>query len=257
MRIIRYFFYDTDFLVLLCCLVVSSSLFFYSDSDEVNFVRGHVADLTYVLSYPHIWYKDLLATKEENKILASEVFQLQLLNNSLISYQYENDRLREMLEFKNTSPLSLIPANITKAAIESYQLVVIDVGRNDLIEKNLSVVDVDGLIGKTFHVGELATQVQLITDKNFRVSIRVGKSKVLGNFSPTVGKYGILQGVRKSVVIKEGDIAFTSGLSNIYPENIPVARVLSAKDQENKEFKKVVVEILADFSKLDYVYVIK
>ena len=257
MSIIRYFFYDKDFLLLLLCLVISSSLFFYSDSNEVNSIRGDIADLVYIISYPQIWYKDLLVTKEKNKMLSSEILQLKFLNNALISYQYENDRLRELLEFKNSNPWSLIPANITKVVTESSHSIVIDVGKDDLVEKNLSVVDIDGLIGKTFDVGRLATQVQLITDKNFRVSIRVGESNALGNFLPTIGKYGVLQGVRKSVEVKKGDIAITSGLSYIYPKNIPVAKVISVSDKENQEFKDVVVEILADFDKLDYVYVIK
>jgi cell shape-determining protein MreC len=69
--------------------------------------------------------------------------------------------------------------------------------------KNLSVIDLNGLIGKTHSVGQRANRVLLFTDKNFRVSIRIGEDQALGNFMPTLGKKGILQGVRKSVIIYE------------------------------------------------------
>ena len=84
----------------------------------------------------------------------------------------------------------------------------------------------------------------LITDKNFRVSIRIGQDRALGLFIPTHGKYGLLEGVRKSMPLTEGEIAYTSGISEIYPPNIPVARVVSIKRDENNPFQHIVFVIL-------------
>tara|TARA_B100001123_G_scaffold430877_1_gene551508 strand:- start:393 stop:1166 length:774 start_codon:yes stop_codon:yes gene_type:complete len=257
MRIVKYFFYDKDLMILVVCLIISNSLFFYSSSHQVNNIKSHLTDLVSIITYPKTWYKDLLATKKENETLSLEVVQLKLLNNILINNQYENDRLRQLLDFKDASPWSLIPANVTKTIAESVQLIIIDIGKKKHVSKNLPVIDLSGLIGKTHSVGERASQVQLITDKNFRVSIRIGQDRALGNFMPTLGNMGILQGVRKSVKVDKGDIAYTSGISDIYPQGIPVAKVVSVLDNINQDFKKIVVEILGDFNKLDYVYVIQ
>ena len=59
--------------------------------------------------------------------------------------------------------------------------ITIDVGKLDGIINNLPILDENGLIGKTVNVGDKVSIAQLISDKNYRVSIRVGdddKSKV-------------------------------------------------------------------------------
>ena len=61
---------------------------------------------------------------------------------------------------------------------------------------------------------------------------------------PTHGKYGILEGVRKTTPLKIGDVAYTSGISEIYPDNIPVAKIISISNQIEKPFQKVIVENL-------------
>ena len=162
-----------------------------------------------------------------------------------------------MLQFKDLNPWSLIPANVTNTNTSSIQTIILDIGTNQDIRKNLPVLDIFGLLGKVIAVGDQASQVQLITDKNFSVSIRIGDEHSLGNFVPTVGKYGILQGIRKSINLLPGTIAYTSGISEIYPANIPVARVTSANKNNNNPFQDVVVEIISDLNNLSYVFVIQ
>ena len=53
-----------------------------------------------------------------------------------------------------------------------------------------------------------------------------------------------------------GEIAYTSGISDIYPANIPIAKVLSVNTDNNSPFQDVVVEILANLNNLNYVFVI-
>ena len=57
---------------------------------------------------------------------------------------------------------------------------IINLGGDDNVDINFPVLDVNGLIGKTIAVGDRASMIQLINDKNFRVSVRVGKDLVLG-----------------------------------------------------------------------------
>ena len=69
--------------------------------------------------------------------------------------------------------------------------------------------------------------------------------------------YGVLQGVRKSMDLSIGEIAYTSGISEIYPANIPVAKVISVNKNNNSPFQDVVVEILSNLNNLNYVFVIQ
>ncbi|SUZ48873.1 uncharacterized protein METZ01_LOCUS1727 [marine metagenome] len=190
-------------------------------------------------------------------MLKEQLIQFTLMNSELESYHQENVRLKEMLNFTINQPLHFITANVVN---HNFGLptnsITIDVGAKDSIVENLTVMDENGLLGKTIQVGDHAALTQLITDKNFRVSIRIGQDRALGLFIPTHGKYGLLEGVRKSMPLTEGEIAYTSGISEIYPPNIPVARVVSIKRDENNPFQHIVVELVGSLENLDYVFVI-
>ena len=57
--------------------------------------------------------------------------------------------------------------------------------------------------------------------------------------------------------LSEGEIAYTSGISEIYPANIPVAKVISINKDNNSPFQNVSVEILADLNNLNYIFIIQ
>jgi len=180
------------------------------------------------------------------------------LNSKLTNYQKENIKLREMLNFKESYPkLSLLPANKVNDNFTSVFSIIINVGINDDITKNQPVIDMNGLIGKTIMIGDNASKVQLITDKNFAVSVKVGEDMSLAIFKPTFGKYGYLEGVLKTLKLNEGEIVYTSGVSEIYPSDIPVAKIISFTKDQDKLTQNVIVEILAKINELNYVFVIK
>ena len=68
---------------------------------------------------------------------------------------------------------------------------------------------------------------------------------------------GYLERVIKSVELNIGDVIYTSGVSKIYPSDLPVAKVKSIKNNPDKLFQDVIVEILADIDNLNYVFIIQ
>ena len=151
----------------------------------------------------------------------------------------------------------LIPANVTNQYSTLVRAIIIDIGKKENIRMNQPVIDMNGVMGKTVSIGTHATKVQLITDKNFRISIRIGEEKSLGIFIPKNGIYGILDGVPKSLELFKDEIAYTSGISDIYPPNIPVAKVVSVNKNTNSPFQEVNVKILTDLQNLNYVFVVQ
>ena len=179
------------------------------------------------------------------------------MNSELESYHQENKRLKEMLNFVENQPINFITANVVGHNFGlPTQSMIIDIGSKEGVVKNLTVMDENGLLGKTIKVGDHAALTQLITDKNFRVSVRIGQERALVLFIPTHGKYGVLEGVRKSMPLNEDEIAYTSGISEIYPPNIPVARVISIQLDANNPFQHIVVELIGELDNLDYVFVV-
>ena len=246
-----------DNLLLILLLLLSLILFFSNNSPQVHRVKGELSDVVEILMYPQNWYENIFSVKEENKLLIEKVAILNLLNIELGVYEQENQYLKGLLNFSNDSPHSMSLAKVVNQHLSVFsRTIILDIGSNQNISANMPVIDMNGLLGKTIDIGDGACQVQLINDNNFRVSIRVGKEMVLGIFVPTHGKYGILDGIRKTSSIIENDIVYTSGISKIFPENIPVAIVTHVNKENNRAFQDVVVEVLADMHNYNYVFLI-
>ena len=63
--------------------------------------------------------------------------------------------------------------------------------------------------------------------------------------------------IDQSMKLNEGEIAYTSGISDIYPANIPVAKVISVNKNTNTPFQDVNVEILTDLNNFNYVFIVQ
>ena len=244
-------------LALLISIILSLILFFNSNAKSVVSVQSDLADFFNIITYPKMWYQDIFTIKETNKYLQRKLVKSELQLARFKNHKIENIKLREMLDFKDSNPWTLIPANVIDKSSSSIKAIFIDIGSDDSIYQILPVLDIHGLIGRVFIAGKNSSKVQLINDKNFCISIRIGEDNSLANFIPTVDKYGILQGVRKSMNLSVGEIAYTSGISDIYPANIPIAKVLSVNTDNNSPFQDVVVEILENLNNLNYVFVIQ
>ena len=253
----RISYINKDVLALFISLFFSIVLLSSNTSPQIQKLKLQVSWLYNKISYPIKWYKNIFSVQEENYVLKNKVVKLTLLNAELDSYRKENKRLKQLLNFSKEHSLSYQTANVVNyhLGIISHTI-TIDIGKLDGLNKNLPVLDENGLLGKTIVLDDHTTIVQLITDKNFRVSIRVGTERALGLFISTHGKFGILDGVRKTASIKKGDIVYSSGISEIYPPNIPIAKVISFEKKEKFPFQHIIVEILGTIDNPDYVFVI-
>jgi len=248
---------NKDVLALFITLSLSAALLFSNSSNQIQHLKLQISLLFGKVAYPITWYKDILSVQENNKALKNTIIKLSLLNSGLNSYLQENKRLKELLNFAESQSLNYLTANVVNYHLgTASQTLTIDIGTLDGLIKNLPVLDENGLLGKTIYLTDHAAMIQLISDKNYRVSIRIGEERALGLFIPTHGKYGILDGVRKTTPLHRGDIAYTSGISEIYPPNIPVAKIISITKKNNEPFQQVVVEILGSMFNLDFLFVI-
>ena len=257
MPLSRISYINKDVLALFITLSLSAVLLFSNTSPQIQQLKFQISGLFAKVAYPVKWYQDVFSVHEENRMLKNRVIQLSLLNAELESYHNENQRLKVLLNFTEHQVVNYLIANVVNYHLGiASQTITIDIGELDGLTKNLPVLDENGLLGKTILLNDHAAMIQLITDKNYRVSIRIGKERELGIFIPTHGKYGIIEGLRKTTPLQEGDIAYTSGISEIYPPNIPVAQIITISQEKKQPFLRVVVEILGSMFNLDFVFVI-
>lgn len=258
MYLIRLAYLHRESIALVATTVASLFLFFSNASQPVKALQGDFADLAEIVFTPQQWYHNILAVREENNHLKETIVQLNLLNAKLIQYQTENEKLRALLNLTDTSPISLLPARVVnQALLASVHSIIIDAGKDQGLVPNLGVMDLHGLLGKIISVGDHAAQIQLITDKNFKVSVRVGKTRELGILNFEQGFTGQIDGIRRSLHLEVGSLVFTSGISDVFPADIPVARIVSVQQNDHRAFQDIKVEILADIHNFDHVFVIQ
>ncbi|MFP5259081.1 MAG: rod shape-determining protein MreC [Acidobacteriota bacterium] len=143
----------------------------------------------------------------------------------------EVERLRQLLSMTPPADWTRQGARIIShrlgpnAALETF---LIDKGSARGVQVNTPVVSPDGVVGRVLRISPTAATVLLITDPNSRIPVVSQKNRTQGivkGEGPT--KELTLQYVPQGAAIEEGEIMVTSGLEEIFPKGLPVARVTS------------------------------
>jgi rod shape-determining protein MreC len=244
--------------VFLLTLLCSAGFLLSNDSVQVHTLRswmfagfGIFLDKIAVINR----YDELY---EENRRLRERTVELMLQNSRLREAELENNRLHDLLDFKNKSSFDLVPAKIIgKQQTGLIRTIVIAAGSRDNVVKNQAVVTADGLVGKVYNTGSSISNVQLLFDRNYRVSAMVQRSRALGIMR--VNGYGRLElaEVPKHSDIVTGDLVITSGLSLTYPSGLRIGKVSEIVKEQPGMFMRVVLQPVVDTSKLEEVFVIR
>jgi rod shape-determining protein MreC len=226
------------------------------DSRQSFELQGWVASVVAAIPRPDLGIDDMISYKEENEVLRQRLMRYALLNADLADVARENERLREMLQFTEESPYNLQVAEVvSRGASSILSTITLNVGLDHNIKPNQPVLSLDGLLGKTMTVTQNASVVQLITDRNFRVSVKVGNQGVRGIFVPISGDWAEITGIPPGSGIEAGDQVFTSGFSEIYPKNLPVAEVERVEEIAGDNFSQVRVLIHTEPAKAEHVFI--
>mgnify|MGYP000061753774 CR=1 FL=1 len=198
--------------------------------------------------------------RKENQELKRKVEELLFKQKNY--YQevlLSNQRLRELLNFKQKESYSLIPLEVIAYAPYNYfKVIFINGGREEGLKKGMVVVNAQGLVGRITEVYPHRAKVLLIIDERSKVGVRNQRTRDIG----------ILQGKGEEEVcelkylltkadVKIGDKVVTSGLGGLFPKGILVGEISYIGRNPDQLFQKVEVKPTVDFEKLEELFVIK
>jgi rod shape-determining protein MreC len=178
------------------------------------------------------WLRETLATREtleaENARLRATERELQLRSMRYEALERENGELRGLAGALPPVADRWLPAEIVNIQLSSLrQRLLIDRGAVNGVFKGQAVLDENGLIGQTTHVGPWSAEVILITDPEHAVPVRIERT---GLRTIAVGAADTtslaLPYLPANADIQRGDLLVTSGLGGVFPEGYPVARVI-------------------------------
>lgn len=193
--------------------------------------------------------------KSENQLLRQKLVQMQLEAADLEERRFENQRLRGLLSLKERKQYTYIPAEVIGwNTDQGLNTMVIDVGRSDQVRKYMAVVMEDGVLGRIIEVGLTSSFVQLLTDRNCRISGLVQRSREQG-----IIRYqgnGLYMQLPLRSDVRLGDRVVTSGLGETFPSGLPVGRVSQIALGSRNLFKQVSIIPAVDLNRLEEVFVI-
>ncbi|MFZ3070058.1 MAG: rod shape-determining protein MreC [Anaerolineaceae bacterium] len=202
--------------------------------------------------------RDMATLRERNAQLEDEVSQLQSQIVELQENLSQAQILYTLLDFARTNPQhEYTAATVIGREISPYlQYIIIDKGSNDGIRHGMPVVTQQGLVGRIDAVVANAARVQLISDAESVVNVRLQTAKVEAQILGSVTGEIALDMVPQDAEVQIGDVLLTSGLGGNYPPNIFVGQVLSMQSSQNTLFKTGSVQPIVDFASIGAVLVI-
>jgi len=249
---------NLDGLVLFICILISITLIFSNNNVKVQTFRSSTLEFFSFLYQPFDWLDDQLFLKRKLEVLSYENLKLNLENEILALSEIENKRLRELLKFKARNELDLIGADILSKGINSnMSSVLLDRGEVDGIRQNSAVLSSRGVVGKVIFVSKNHSGVQLVSDVDFRLSVKILPSETEGIMRWIKEDFCEVVEVQATSDIEIGDIVLTSNLSTYFPPNLPVGEVVSVYKKSNSSNKIIRMKLFSNLSTLNQLFIVK
>lgn len=201
---------------------------------------------------------DYFRLKSENEILATENVRLKNLLEkkpivTIIRDSTINDTIKYFQKFTFTTG-KVINNNYNK----EFNFLTLDIGKNQGIDKEMAVVNSNGIIGIVDHAKPKYARIQSILNRNSRINARLKNTNYFGSLNWDGSDYKIVQliDIPRQAPLRIGDTIETGGKSAIFPEGILIGRV-SKISRGNSADIRVTITLFNDMSNLGVVYVIK
>ena len=200
--------------------------------------------------------------QRENAELIQQIEELSIANTDLQEAMLENIRLKQMLEFKDTTrnQYTLAAAEVIAENNNNLQhTIVLDKGSDDGIQNNMVVINHLGLIGRVVNVLPSSCEVVLITDRQSAVGSRIWETRETLGVVEGMGSessYLRLIHMPHDADIEIGDKVISSGLDGIFTEGIPIGTVVEIADEVGGLTKQATIEPYVNFYRLEEVFII-
>jgi rod shape-determining protein MreC len=148
---------------------------------------------------------------------------------------------------------------IAIGAAQSFSwTITIDSGTNDGIQRDMTVLNGDGLVGRVTNVGPDTSTVLLANDPDFSVGTRMEKSDELGFASGGGDSPMRVQLLNGKARVKNGDrlVTFGSEADKPFVPGVPIGKVVRIDPSGGDLTRTVYVQPFVSFTKLDIVGVV-
>jgi rod shape-determining protein MreC len=135
----------------------------------------------------------------------------------------------------------------------------INKGSNHGIKQGMGVFNEEGVVGRVKSVSKNYASIISLLHTELLISSKIKSNDVFGSTkwdgkNPKMAK---LMYVPRHVVVEVGDEIVTSGYNAIFPEGIPIGKIVEIKPGPETNYLDITIELATDFSKISYVYLVE
>ncbi|HCP46226.1 MAG TPA: rod shape-determining protein MreC [Deltaproteobacteria bacterium] len=222
-------------------------------------VQSRLADVARLIGGGADHYLYLVGVGRQNDELRDQLAVAQSELFELSELRSENQRLRQLNSLREWAPSQTVGASVIGHGTTSrFRTIRIDRGHRVGVEAGQPVVGIHGAVGRVLRASDHFADVLLLTDGLSAVGARLEQSRLRGVLLGGAGETLELGYVRRRDLgsIAPGERVVTSGEDQVFPEGVPLGRVLRAEMPETGLFLDLVVEPAVSVDRLEEVLVV-
>ncbi|MBR1514328.1 MAG: rod shape-determining protein MreC [Bacteroidales bacterium] len=185
---------------------------------------------------------------EENALLRKQLSVVYDTTSSIYNVN-ESDTLYEY-----------IPAQVVNNSTnQANNYIIINKGKSDGIERDMSVMSTEGIVGVVTDVSRHYASVMSLLHSKSVVGVRIKESQELASLKWETNnyRYGMVEDIPTHIILQKGDTILTSSHSYIFPEDLMVGTVEEFYPTAIDALNKAKIRFSTDFATLRHVYVIR
>lgn len=162
-------------------------------------------------------------------------------------------------ELEALSRYKLIPAKVVSNSLDKADnLITINSGRTDGVERDMGVVCGMGVVGVVYLVADHYSVVLPVLNTRSRISCAIRGRGYFGYLSWSGGDPGVayLEDIPRHARFRKGDWVETNGYSSIFPPGVLVGKIVQVYNSRDGLSYRMKVQLATDFGNLRDVCVI-
>lgn len=246
-----------EYIVLILLLTISLSLLSLNEKPGMRKIHKLAFGSFAVVNNVMLEIANFITDNKRINKLEKENAELMLTINRLRERGLENEELKRMLQLKDSTNFSLIPAGIVSKSSSKLQgYLIINVGKDQEVNADLPVINHRGLVGIVRSSSSEFSLVRTLRNSKLKAAVRNQRS----GFSGILVFDGIklsIKNIPAAADMKIGDRIVTSEFSTLFPPSIPVG-VITAEEQDlSGLLNNVIIKPFVDFNNIQNVFVLR
>jgi rod shape-determining protein MreC len=194
---------------------------------------------------------------KENRMLKQKIAELQEENHRMKEMKLANERLRQLLQFREKDSPPMIGAEVIGQDPSSwFKSVTINKGERDGVKKGMAVISPAGVIGQILKTAPHYAIVLLLTDYNSAVDSIVQRTRAKTIVEGKGENRCQLKYLRRAEEVAVGDVVVTSGLGGNFPKGLMVGEIKKVDKKGHGVFQYAELVPSVDLTQLEEVFVI-